>query len=126
MKRSPMSRKKTKRLSDYDAEFEKMKPLVKFRSRGECEAVMVALAYQRVEPNQDAYEQFTAWHDRNCSRRAVHVHHRKYRWRGGTNAESNLAYLSRECHDYTHAHGGFGRAANLIGLALSAGESEEL
>jgi 5-methylcytosine-specific restriction endonuclease McrA len=58
--------------------------------------------------------------------KVVHVHHRKYRSRGGTNALTNLLGVCRSHHDWTHAHGGFGQPANVLRLALSAGEDETL
>ena len=121
MKRTTITRKKTKRLSEYDREFEAMKPIIMERAHVLCEAANFTLA-TRVATGQlwtvcgDGYN----WHG------AVHVHHRKYRSRGGTNAESNLIALCNDAHSWTHAHGGFGQPANLLGLALSAGESEDL
>lgn len=130
MKRSNITKKKTKRLSDYDAEFARMKSIVRERSRGKCEALNVAVAYV-MGPNADfdsasTLTEFIEWHEINCRGRADHCHHRKYRVRGGTNASSNLVDLSIDCHAWAHAHGGFTQPANLIGLALSARESEKL
>jgi hypothetical protein len=131
MKRSTITKKKTKRTSDYDREFEKMKPIIRARSRGRCEAVRVATTYVTLVAEEDrnrallCLDVFKDWHEENCSGRATHVHHRKYRnkARGGTNAESNLADLSTVCHDWAHSHTVL---SNPIGLTLKAHESEAL
>lgn len=113
--------KKSKRLKEYDAEFNRMKPIIMERARGMCEAPKFTFHFARKERG-------LLWNacDGSKPHPAVHVHHRKYRSRGGTNAESNLIALCNDAHSWTHAHGGFGQPANLLGLALSAGESEDL
>lgn len=134
MKRSAIAKKKTRKLSGFDREFESMKSIVHERSRGECEALRLAMSTVEAKVGHggfadgdlgQAYGQFV---ERlyDCVGRGVHVHHRKYRKRGGTNSIDNLLDVCEPCHSWIHSHGGFGRAANLLGLALSAGESEEI
>jgi len=121
MKRTSMTRKKTKRLSDYDREFEIMKPIVMSRAKGWCQASMFTFPYRIADG--------TLWFacgDGYHPHKADHVHHRKYRSRGGTNAESNLIAICNDAHTWIHANGGFDGPANKLRLALSAGESEEL
>jgi hypothetical protein len=131
VKRSSITRRKTPRQSEYDEEFEAMKPIIRARSGGKCEAARIAVEYvmHHASPESTkALADFIEWHDVNCDGRATNVHHRKYRGksRGGTNGKSNLADLSLACHAYAHRHGGFAQPANLLGLTLSAGQSEEL
>ena len=121
MKRAEMKRGKSPRLSEYEREFEAMKPFVRARSKGICEGMVLALVYG-AEP-EDVLEAFPAG---ACQLNATEVHHRKYRQRGGTNALSNLAHLCKRCHDFAHAQGGFGKLANRLGLSLSTGQSEDL
>ena len=123
MKRSEITRKKTKRLSAYDREFEKMKLLVRKRSGGRCEVLSWTLNLSLTSP---IIESCLAWSASGHRAEGAPVHHRKYRQRGGTNSLDNLLHVCQPCHDWIHAHGGFGQPANLLGLALSAGESEEL
>jgi 5-methylcytosine-specific restriction endonuclease McrA len=126
MKRTAITRTKTTRLEKFEAEFEKMKPLVKERSQGYCESWPFVRDHCTVEI-QDLYH--SAPIAATCQfSNPVNVHHRKYRGRsrGGTNALSNLIHVCEPCHSWIHAHGGFGEPANLLRLALSAGESEEL
>ena len=72
MKRSPA-------LQAYEADFQKMKPIIKARSKGVCEARTGV-----------------------CTRRAVHVHHRKLRSQGGSNSPDNLIDVCFDCHDWIH------------------------
>ncbi len=116
MKRVEITRRKTRRLSEYDQEFEVMKALVYERAGGACEAVAIATLYG---------EYVSGFLDIACGK-GVHVHHRKYRQRGGTNSLDNLMLVCWTHHEWIHAHGGFGQAANRLRLALSADEGEEL
>lgn len=142
MNRSSITKKKTKRTSTFDREFEKMKPIIKARSGGRCEADLFAMRWVMafgtvglndvgvpiaVEPWNGAWVEFINRLD-DCTTWATEVHHRRYRGksRGGSNAESNLIHLCDACHDWIHAHGGQGGAANILGLALSSWSGEEL
>jgi len=119
-----MSSKPTKRQSDFNREFEAMKPVVKARSRGYCES-WPFVRDNCPEEAQDLYH--AAPIAGTCQfKNPVHVHHRKYRKRGGTNSPMNLLHLCEPCHSWIHAHGKTGGPANLLGLALGANESEEL
>lgn len=66
----------------YNTEFERMKPLVRERSRGRCEA-MVSL---------------------RCTGRGTHVHHRKLRSQGGKNDLVTLVDVCMWCHSHIHAN----------------------
>jgi hypothetical protein len=115
----------------YDKAFEAIKPLIWARSNRQCEAAtFVANILPRNEEDRTE-EMVNAVLDFlmvECGGVAVHVHHRKYRntSRGGTNHPVNLLALCNAHHAWVHAHGGFGQPANLLRLALSAGELEEL
>lgn len=121
LKRTPMKRTKTRSQSDYDRELDAMKVDVIRRSKGNCEAV--GPRFLPLDGSMDATAKALI---EGCTGHGVHVHHRKYRSRGGTNSLENLINICLNCHDWIHAHGGFGEPANLLRLALSAGESEEL
>ena len=132
MKRSPMKQGKSARQAAYDKEFEAYKPLVKIRSKGLCEAAtfvlyhfssLTAMDLLRTPETQIALDDFL---DVGCGIYAVHIHHRKYRSRGGSNQITNLLDICLAHHEWIHAHGGFGESANLLGLVLSAGELEML
>jgi hypothetical protein len=127
LKRTPITRKKTKRLSKFDAEFERMKPFVHARSGGKCE-MKNFLDNVILQVGVIEFIDLLILDEmvRGCTRRATQVHHRKYRRRGGTNHIDNLADICTPCHNWIHAHGGFGGPANLLRLALSAGEDESL
>ena len=125
IKRTPMTKKKTKRLDEYDREFERMKPIVFDRAHGYCEALAFALKFTDFDIPTSAKNWETQTRATHMAR-GVHVHHRKYRKRGGTNALNNLLLVCESCHSWIHAHGGFGAAANLLGLALSAEQDEAL
>jgi hypothetical protein len=116
MKRSAI----TPSISDFEREFQAMKPSVALRSGGLCEARYFA---QNYAPDADVIDALKAV---KCEIRATNTHHRKYRSRQGTNALSNLIDLCTPCHSWIHAHGKFGGPANTLRLALSANESEEL
>ena len=116
MKRTAITKKKTKRLSAFDKEFTEMKELVVYRSRGLCEVEnFIALLGQRTRDQ---------W---PCDTRELHgltqVHHRKYRSRGGTNSPSNLIAVCDKAHLWIHLNP---ELSNKLGLSLHAGESEEL
>jgi hypothetical protein len=124
MKRTPMKQGKSARQAAYDNEFEAYKPLVRIRSKGICEAATFVLYHLlRTPETQIALDDFL---DVGCGIYAVHIHHRKYRSRGGSNQITNLLDICLAHHEWIHAHGGFGESANLLGLALSAGELEML
>lgn len=127
-----LTKKKTKRLSDFDREFEKMKPFAYEESMGVCGArrfVFARLQENGFDVNRLPAELSAAWWKMDevaCGYQIQHVHHRKYRSRGGTNSAKNLIAICQNHHSWIHAHGGFGEPANLLGLALSANQSEEL
>ena len=115
-----MIKRKTKRLAKYDAAFEKMKPLVRERSFGLCESFPFASRWS--EEAIDIYNSSPV--AVTCEfRNPVHIHHRKYRSRGGTNALSNLIHLCEPCHTWTHSHS---ELSNKLGLSLKSWEKEEL
>lgn len=66
--------------STYQKEFERMIPVIRARSGGQCEA------------------RFTI----RCSGRGEHVHHRKLRSQGGRNDPVNLMDVCRSCHSSIH------------------------
>ena len=76
-----------------------MKPEVLARSGGRCEARLA---------------------DR-CLVTANHVHHRKYRSRGGSNGLSNLIHVCLPCHDWIHSNP---ELSNVTGLSLHEWEDE--
>lgn len=98
MKRVAITKKKTTRLKDYEAEFEAMKPLVHARSHWMCEAIELA----RQSPlyvTGDTNGLFDG-----CTLRSAHVHHRKIRKQGGTNGLDNLLDTCLNCHTWIHAN----------------------
>lgn len=118
-------------MNAFDREFEAMKPLIWERSYRQCEAATFVAARlpKREEDRDDAtVNAVLDFLMVDCGNRAVHVHHRKYRntSRGGSNNPVNLLALCNAHHAWIHAHGGFGQAANVLRLALSAGEDESL
>lgn len=66
----------------YQTEFEAMKPIVRARSRGRCEAMVSA----------------------RCGGRGTNVHHRRLRAQGGTNDLDNLLDVCIWCHSHIHAN----------------------
>lgn len=134
LRRSRIKQRASTALADYNREFEAMRPLVEARSGGRCEALALALRTTEKRrgdnwhvgaPWARAFDDFSS-RGSECTGHAMHIHHRKYRSRGGTNGIDNLIHLCEPCHSWAHTHGGFGQRANLLGLALSADESEEL
>jgi predicted HNH restriction endonuclease len=121
MKRTPMTKTKTKRLSAYDRDFEKMKPVVRERAKDYCEAMGFVLDKLHAENGSELAKAFI--NDRNCMSIGTHVHHRKYRSRGGTNSLDNLLNVCPACHEWIHSNP---MLSNALGLSLHAGESEEL
>jgi hypothetical protein len=109
------------KISDFEIEFQAVKPSVHLRSGGLCEAKHFA---QTFAPHET--EALEALRAVKCSLLSTNTHHRKYRSRGGTNRLSNLLDLCDAHHSFIHANGGFDGPANKLRLALSAGESEEL
>ena len=122
MKRSRPKQK----VSDYQIQFDAMKPSVHLRSGGLCEAKHFAKTYIGSEGTPEQAEALESLYRVQCAVRGNNVHHRKYRIRGGTNFLGNLLELDLNCHSWIHAHGKFGGPANILGLALSEGESEEI
>jgi hypothetical protein len=106
---------------DYEAELDDAKEKVQERSGGYCEALTIAIWYLGANDPNGALDALQ--HGIRCNGRAVHVHHRKYRSRGGSNGLSNLAHLSEPCHTWVHAHP---ELSNILGLSLHANESETL
>ena len=121
MKRSPITKRKTTKLSKFDREFEAMKPLVRERSGGYCEALYVAIRFLGESDPEGALDALN--HQDRCDGRAAHVHHRKYRSRRGSNSPDNLADVSNACHLWIHANP---ELSNKLGLSLHADESESL
>lgn len=113
MRRTGIKRKRSK----YEDELNQAREAVYYRSGGVCEGFQFALATMG-ERAMNVYP-FT-----ECRVKAQHVHHRKYRSRGGSNDLKNLLHVCYQCHSWIHRNGGFGQPANLMGLALSAEEDE--
>ena len=112
----------TRRLVQYNAELAARRPDVWARSKWICEAPLFAVDVAGSDADLMALANDMI---NGCRLRATHVHHRKYRQRGGTNSLNNLLHVCEPCHSWIHAHGGFDQPANRLRLALSAGESEE-
>lgn len=66
----------------YNLQFEKMRPVIKLRANGYCEAQVRGV----------------------CGNWGAHVHHRKMRSHGGTNDADNLLLVCYQCHRYIHAN----------------------
>jgi hypothetical protein len=118
----------------YEAQFNLVKPLVISRSQGLCEVAEHCrrlIDQARKAEDSELAESLAkaARHmmdSHKCLGRGSNVHHRRYRSRGGTNILDNLIHMCGPCHSWVHAHGGFGQDGNVLRLALSSGESEEL
>lgn len=95
-----MSRAKSERLKAYEAELDAMRPKVRRRSGGKCEAMLLGV----------------------CRGQAQHVHHRLRRPHGGPNTMANLIDLCSPCHSWVHAHV---RPAQKLGLLLKMGADPE-
>jgi hypothetical protein len=65
----------------YERQLDRMRPVIRRRSKGRCEIGLPG-----------------------CQRVARHPHHRKLRSRGGTNDADNLLDACDHCHDWAHAH----------------------
>lgn len=78
--------------SEYEAEFARMRPLVRAASRGRCGAGVAA----------------------DCSGIATHVHHRKLRSQGGPNTLDNLLDVCLWCHATIHGNPARSYAAGLL------------
>ena len=76
-----MRRERSQRAEDYAAELDAMRPVIRERSKGLCEASLPC-----------------------CTKRAEHVHHRRLRSQGGGNDADNLVDLCLACHARIHAH----------------------
>ena len=102
-----------------------MKPMVAARSHGRCEVpkhcreFIEALDGKEQNAASKAVIEMMKSHD--CGWLGVHVHHRKYRSRRGTNSLSNLIHTCNPCHAWIHA---YPEASNRLGLSLHAWESE--
>lgn len=133
MKRTSVKRQSAAGFA-YQAEFDLMKPLVISRSQGLCEVAehcrrLIDQARKAEDSGLAESLAKAARHmmdSHRCLGRGSNVHHRKYRSRGGTNILDNLIHCCGPCHSYIHSEGGFGRPANVLRLALSAGEDESL
>lgn len=77
--RKPMRAKKSKRVSAFDAEFERVKVVVRARSKGYCEGAVSGI----------------------CTGVGQHFHHRKRRGPGG-NEPGNVIHLCSACHNFAH------------------------
>ena len=114
----------TPKLEKYNEEFRIVSRYVRQRSKGVCEAA--PFVAKNLQPSDEVHEAVVEFLMLDCGMRVDHVHHRKYRSRGGTNHISNLLGLCEAHHSWTHSQGGFGEPANLLRLALSTGEDETL
>jgi hypothetical protein len=124
MNRSPITKRKTKRRSEFEREFEAMRPVIRARSRGNCEALRIIDAFVSAQDYDPATEAaFEAWSEKECANRATELHHRKIRKQGGSNSEDNLADLCIACHQWVHANP---EMAYRLGLLLHAWDGEEL
>jgi hypothetical protein len=123
MKRVSITKKKTKRLTDYEREFERAKPLVKERSRDWCESHEFVLSWTARPISDDMALAVAEFFLIPCFRFGSHVHHRKIRKQGGSNSLSNLLNLCLVCHTFIHANP---ETSYKLGLLLHAWESEEL
>lgn len=85
-------RRSDRRLSEYDAEFQRMRPVVRHRSAGRCEAGVAS----------------------NCTGQATHVHHRQLRSQGGPNTLDNLLDVCVHCHGVIHGNPAASYAAGLL------------
>ena len=114
-------------ISDFEVEFQKMKPLVIERSKGICEAAEFVRSLMRQSDGGAlivitlAAESMMQHH--RCAGRVMHVHHRKYRSRGGGNSLDNLLGLCEPCHYWAHSESVM---SNLLGITLHTNQSEEL
>ena len=115
-----------RKVSDFQIAFDAMKPSAHLRSGGLCEAKFFAMSRFSMDMTPEEVKALESLSGVQCGIRATNTHHRKYRSRLGTNSLSNLIDLCGPCHAWIHAHGKFGGPANILGLALSAGESEEI
>lgn len=117
LKRSQIKAGKTKRLSEYDAEFAKSRKEVISAAGKFC-------CSDNFMPANDI-EAFNAFDPMlvSCLITVNHVHHRKTRAQGGTNNPENLVALCGNCHRYIHDHPSFGYK---YGLLLHTNDSEAL
>lgn len=137
-----MKRTSTK-LTKYNEEFRIASQLVRQRSKGICEAAPFVARWlppvitgenlddeeeQRDSRLREIAHVFAVreFLEVECGMKVDHVHHRKYRSRGGSNSLANLIALCETHHSWVHAHGGFGQPSNVLRLTLSAGQSEDL
>ena len=132
MKRSrvrPISVERT----EENIEFAKVRQEVYDEAKGLCEANRLAHHVMDLARSQNDMPRviqirnalnvmLDSEHCVNVSMR-MHVHHRKYRSRGGTNAKDNLVLLCEPCHAWVHSESA---TSNILGLSLHANESEEL
>lgn len=84
LKRTPMRRRKSKRLLDYESEFLIAAPLVHVRDNHTC---------QFHDPDGTV----------SCSGK-MHVHHIRPRGRGGGNELENLILVCGKAHEWIHQH----------------------
>lgn len=119
MKRARVNPISVKKRED-NAEFAQAKIEVHARSAGVCETWFYIGKWLETgtEPVKSDLPDAA-----KCGLRAAHVHHRKFRSRGGSNALSNLLDLCNYCHGWIHAHP---EASNILGLSLHAEQSEAL
>ncbi len=113
LKRSQIKARKTKKLSDYDAEFAAIRNTVMREANHLCGS-----SDFMPDDEMEAFDEMFA----TCLVRANHVHHRKLRANGGTNNRANLTPLCGNCHRYVHDHPAF---SYRYGLMLHAGDPEE-
>lgn len=98
-RKTPMPRRKSQRVLDYEAELDAITPALKARSRGRCEVQIPGV----------------------CTKRAAVRHHRWRRSQRGPNILSNLLHSCVDCHGWGHDSG----AGLAIGFLLKRGEDPE-
>ena len=113
------------RVSDFQIEFDAMKPSVHLRSGGLCEAAYFSQRFcerlqLRPEAAKEAYFALRAARCRDTSQPRPPP---QYRSRGGSNALSNLLETCLNCHQWIHS---FPELSNRLGLSLHEWESEEI
>ena len=123
--RTAFTRRKTKKLRAYDAEFAAVRPVIMMRANGMCEALDW---FNKAASNNPRWADGGALRgllEDGCGGEApaTHVHHRKYRSRGGSNRVVNLVALCEKCHRWCHA---YPKQSWCIGLSVYASESEDL
>jgi 5-methylcytosine-specific restriction endonuclease McrA len=122
--RAGLTQASSKRRVAYEDDLDAIRSHVYERSRGACES------WEFVKQNKSADDATLYWSTMmpvNClMHRPSHIHHRKYRSRGGSNDLVNLLYVCQPCHQFIHEHGGIDQVASVLGFALHSWEDEAL